>query len=244
MAQDPVFVRAAFASLAERYSLTNHVLSLGIDVLWRRRVARMVAALRPMTVLDVAAGTGDLSLELQRGCPEAIVTASDFCGEMLAVARRHGVARTVEADALDLPFADGSFDVVTVAYGLRNMASWPGALREMRRVLRPGGVLVILDFSLPDGWMRAPYRWYLHRVLPLLAGWITGNREAYEYLGASIERFPSGEAMRRLLGESGFGETAWTPLSGGISAIYTATAGAAGDGIPLPAEANRSLLAG
>jgi demethylmenaquinone methyltransferase/2-methoxy-6-polyprenyl-1,4-benzoquinol methylase len=247
MGQDPVFVKAAFASLAERYSLTNHVLSLGIDVLWRQRVARLVAALGPTSLLDVAAGTGDLSLALQRACPRAEVTASDFCGEMLAVARRQGVRRTVEADALALPFPEGAFDVVTVAYGLRNMASWPGALREMRRVLRPGGSLVILDFSLPEGWMRGPYRWYLHRVLPRLAGWITGQRAAYEYLGDSIERFPSGPAMQNLLRESGFTEARWIPLSGGISAIYVGTTedeDAPGDGIRLPAGAKGSLLEG
>jgi demethylmenaquinone methyltransferase/2-methoxy-6-polyprenyl-1,4-benzoquinol methylase len=218
--QDPVFVKAAFSSIASRYSLTNHILSLGIDVLWRRRVARLVAAENPGTILDVAAGTGDLSLELQRRCRGADVTASDFCPEMLALARLQGVRKTLEADALHLPFPDQSFDVVTVAYGLRNMSSWEGAAREMRRVLRPEGTLVILDFSLPEGWLKAPYRWYLHRVLPLLAGALTGNRSAYEYLGDSIERFPSGAAMKQLLGTAGFGETAWYPLSGGISAIY------------------------
>ncbi len=222
MGQDPVYVKAAFASIADRYSLTNHVLSLGIDVWWRRRVARLVAELAPDEILDVAAGTGDLSLALQKACPEARVTATDFCPEMLDLARRNGVRETVEADALALPFADGSFDVVTVAYGLRNMASWEGAAREMRRVLRPEGTLVILDFSLPEGWLRDPYRCYLHRVLPVLAGALTANRSAYRYLGDSIERFPSGAAMESLLGEAGFGRTEWIPLSGGISSIYVA----------------------
>ncbi|RFC44950.1 MAG: demethylmenaquinone methyltransferase / 2-methoxy-6-polyprenyl-1,4-benzoquinol methylase [Verrucomicrobia bacterium] len=226
--QDPVFVKAAFSSIAARYSLTNHILSLGIDVLWRRRVAGLVAAEQPRDVLDVAAGTGDLSLELQRRCPGAEVTASDFCPEMLELARRSGVRKTLEADALNLPFAEGSFDVVTVAYGLRNMSSWAGAVREMRRVLRPRGVLIILDFSLPEGWMRGPYRWYLHRVLPLVAGAMTGNRAAYEYLGDSIERFPSGKAMGELLRANGFAETEWHPLSGGISAIYVSR-GSEGD---------------
>ncbi len=222
--QDPVFVKEAFSSIAPRYSLTNHILSLGIDVLWRRRVAGLVAAERPRAILDVAAGTGDLSLELQRRCPEAEVTASDFCPEMLELARRQGVRKTLEADALNLPFPDESFDVVTVAYGLRNMSSWEGAAREMRRVLRPEGTLVILDFSLPVGWLRGPYRWYLHRILPRVAGVLTGNRAAYEYLGDSIERFPAGAAMKELLRSAGFGETAWHPLSGGISAIYVSRA--------------------
>lgn len=220
MSQDPVFVKAAFSSIAHRYSLTNHVLSCGIDVLWRRKVAALVAQERPHAILDLAAGTGDLSLVLQARCPEAEVVAADFCPEMLEIARSNGVRETVEADAMRLPFRDGQFDVVTVAYGLRNMASWEGAAREMRRVLQPAGVLVILDFSLPSGWLRGPYRWYLHRVLPWVAGALTGNREAYEYLGDSIERFPSGAAMEELLRGAGFAETKWEPLSGGISSIY------------------------
>jgi len=220
MSQDPVFVKAAFSAIAPRYSLTNHVLSLGIDFLWRRQVAALVARERPSEILDVAAGTGDLALELQRACPDARVTATDFCPEMLDLARRNGVRITQEADALHLPFQDASFDVVTVAYGLRNMASWPDAAREMRRVLRLEGTLVILDFSLPEGWLREPYRWYLHRVLPVLAGAITGNRGAYEYLGDSIERFPCGGAMKELLLGAGFASTEWLPLSFGISSIY------------------------
>jgi demethylmenaquinone methyltransferase/2-methoxy-6-polyprenyl-1,4-benzoquinol methylase len=220
MSQDPAFVKAAFSAIAPRYSLTNHVLSLGIDCLWRRRVASLVAKEQPQEILDLAAGTGDLALELQRRCPSASVIAADFCPEMLEEARRNGVKRTMEADAMALPFAPGSFDVVTVAYGLRNMASWPDAAREMRRVLRPGGVLVVLDFSLPEGILRGPYRFYLHRILPILAGAITGNRDAYEYLGDSIERFPSGAAMSELLSQAGFAETRWIPLSAGISSIY------------------------
>ena len=220
MSQDPVFVKAAFSSIAPRYSLTNHVLSLGIDVIWRRRVAALVALENPSDILDVAAGTGDLALELQRECPGAKVIATDFCPEMLDLARRQGVTHTLEADALNLPFEASSFDVVTVAYGLRNMASWPRAAQEMRRVLRPQGMLAILDFSLPEGILREPYRLYLHRILPGLAGAITGNRQAYEYLGDSIERFPSGQAMVDLLAEAGFAETVWIPLSFGISSIY------------------------
>ncbi len=222
MSQDPNFVQSAFAKIAPRYQLANHVLSLGIDVLWRKRVAKIVQNLQPGRILDVAAGTGDLALALAKACPNTEIIAADFCPEMLEIAERNGVANTIVADAMDLPFPDAKFDVVTVAYGLRNMESWIGAAREMLRVLRPGGSLVILDFSLPRGPIRGPYLTYLRHVLPKLAGIITGNREAYEYLAKSIENFPSGRAMEELLREAGFRETRWIPLTGGISSIYVA----------------------
>lgn len=222
--QDPGYVRDAFARIARRYVVTNHVLSMGADILWRRRVGRIVAGWRPVRVLDVATGTGDLALEIERRCPAAEVVGADFCPEMLAHARRRGLARTVEADALALPFEAGAFDVVTVAFGLRNLADREAALREMRRVLRPGGRLLVLDFSLPGGLVRAPYRFYLHRVLPVAAGWLTGQRDAYEYLCGSIERFPSGAALCRMIGDNGFGAADCRPLSCGVASIYTAVA--------------------
>lgn len=220
LSQDPQFVKAAFSSIADRYALANHVLSAGIDILWRRQVAGLVADLKPERILDVATGTGDLAIAMAKACPEAEITATDFCPEMLAHAQRAGVQNTLVADAMNLPFGDAEYDVVTVAYGLRNMESWQGAAEEMGRVLRPGGHLVVLDFSLPCGPLRPPYRFYLHHILPRLAGMIAGNREAYEYLGQSIERFPSGNAMKELLTSAGFGDTRWIPLSGGISSIY------------------------
>jgi demethylmenaquinone methyltransferase/2-methoxy-6-polyprenyl-1,4-benzoquinol methylase len=203
--------------------LANHVLSGGMDVWWRRVVSRRIRAWHPKRLLDVASGTGDLALALQRACPDCDILATDFCEEMLGHATRRGVRHTQVADALQLPFPDGDFDVVTVAFGLRNMADYPAALTEMRRVLRPGGRLVILDFSLPRGILRAPYRFYLHRVLPRLAGWITGQRDAYEYLGGSIEAFPAGAEMTNLLKSCGFREATATPLTGGVVAIYQAT---------------------
>jgi demethylmenaquinone methyltransferase / 2-methoxy-6-polyprenyl-1,4-benzoquinol methylase len=220
--QDPGFVRAAFARIAGRYVLANHVLSLGIDVLWRRRVARLVRAATPRRVLDLATGTGDLAAAIARACPDTQVVAADFCLPMLARARRRGLAHLVAADAMALPFGDGAFDALTIGFGLRNMASWPGGLREAARVLSPGGQLVVLDFSLPVGWLRRPYRFYLHRVLPRLAGWLTGQRGAYEYLGGSIEAFPSGPAMTALMTANGFASATARPLSGGIASIYVA----------------------
>lgn len=217
---DAVYVRDAFARIADRYVLTNHVLSLGADVWWRKVVTRRIRPWQPRQLLDVASGTGDLALEIQAACPGCEVTASDFCAEMLAHAGRRGLARTIVADALKLPFPDHSFDAVTVAFGLRNMTDQPAALREMHRVLRPGGHLVILDFALPQGWLRRPYRFYLHRVLPRLAGWLTAQRDAYEYLGGSIEAFPSGRDMLDLLERCGFDATLATPLTGGVVSIY------------------------
>ena len=217
---DPAYVRDAFARIADRYVLTNHILSCGADLWWRRVVTARIKAWQPARLLDVASGTGDLALTIQHSCPECEVIASDFCAEMLAHAARRGVAHTLVADALALPFPDASFDVVTVAFGLRHMADYPTALREMARVLRPGGHLVILDFSLPSGLLRFPYRFYLHRILPHLAGWLTGHKDTYQYLGGTIETFPAGAAMIELLESCGFRQAACTPLTGGVVSLY------------------------
>ncbi len=222
--QDPSYVRDAFARIADRYVTTNHVLSLGTDILWRRQVARIVRSWQPRRILDVATGTGDLALEMQDVCPEAEVTGSDFCAEMLAHASRRGLARTLVADAMALPFKDGEYEVVTVAFGLRNMVDYGGAIREMRRVLAPGGHLLVLDFSLPAGVLKKPYRWYLHNVLPKMAGLLTGQKDAYEYLGGSIEEFPMGEAMCKLIETQGFGHAEAKPLSCGVASMYSAMA--------------------
>ena len=220
---DAIYVRDAFARIADRYVLTNHVLSCGADVWWRKVMTSRIRKWEPSRLLDVASGTGDLALEIQDQCPDSEVIASDFCAEMLAHASSRGVAHTLVADALNLPFPDSSFDVVTVAFGLRNMADYPAALREMNRVLKPGGRLVILDFSLPGGILRIPYRLYLHHVLPRMAGLLTGQKDAYEYLGGSIEAFPSGTAMCELLQSCGFAETDATPLTFGVVTIYQGT---------------------
>lgn len=211
-----------FGRIAQRYDLANHLLSGGSDFLWRRRATKIVEAWQPRRVLDLATGSGDLALAIQRQLPEARVMAADFSPEMLSVAKRKGVSEPVLADALHLPFESESFDCVTVAFGLRNMADWSRALSEMARVLSPGGHLLVLDFSLPTGWVRSPYRFYLHRCLPVLASLVTNQKAAYDYLGGSIEEFPSGAAMVRLIEESGFTMATGHPLTGGIATIYTA----------------------
>ena len=183
----------------------------------------MVRSWQPARILDLATGSGDLAITLQGACPGALVIGADFCPPMLSVARRKGLEYLVAADGLQLPFAESSFDAVTIAFGLRNMASWPVALAEMRRVLRPGGHVLILDFSLPSAPLRWIYRPYLHSVLPWVAALLTGKKTAYDYLGDSIEQFPHGAAMGALLAEAGFDSAAHQPLSGGIVSLYTAS---------------------
>lgn len=219
---DPIYVKEAFARIADRYVMTNHVLSMGMDVWWRKVVTKRIKSLNPAKLLDVASGTGDLALDIQDALPYTKVIATDFCAEMLEHASSRGVHQTLVADALELPFPDGEFDVVTVAFGLRNMADYERALKEMRRVLKTGGSLFILDFSLPTGVMCAPYRLYLHHVLPKMAGFLTGQKDAYEYLGGSIEQFPSGDAMIALLEKSGFGEATAKPMTFGVVSVYEA----------------------
>lgn len=221
--QDAGFVKGAFARIADRYVLTNHVLSLGTDILWRKKVGRIVQAWGPGSIVDVATGTGDLALEMQRACPDAEVLGTDFCEEMLAHATRRGVRETLVADGLALPFEEGRFDLATVAFGLRNMEDWNGGIRELKRVLKPGGHVLVLDFSLPRGVLGKPYAFYLNKVLPKLAGVLTGEGDAYEYLAGSIERFPSGEAMLERFRGAGLRDCEWIPLSGGIASIYTGT---------------------
>jgi demethylmenaquinone methyltransferase/2-methoxy-6-polyprenyl-1,4-benzoquinol methylase len=212
-----------FGGIARRYDLANHTLSCGIDFYWRKRAANAVASWRPCKILDLATGTGDLALALQKKLPDAEVTGVDFLPEMLELAQRKGVRQTILADAMKLPFPNDSFDCITVAFGLRNMENWRGALAEMSRVLRRDGHLLVLEFSLPTiSIVRTVYRFYLHRCLPMLGSFLTGRKSAYDYLGDSIEEFPSGCAMIDLIETSGFRHATLQPLSYGIVTMYTA----------------------
>ncbi len=219
-----------FGRVAARYDLANAVLSGGLDYLWRRRAARIVRGWQPRRLLDLATGSGVLAASLARAYPAMTVVGADFSLPMLRRAQAAGrVRRLAVADAMRLPFGDGVFDVVTVGFGLRNMPSYRGALEEMRRVLRPAGHLLILDFSVPRSWWRGAYRFYLHRCLPRIAEMVSGERGAYQYLAESIERFPRGEAMRALLADSGFVEPVARELTGGIVSLYTAN-------VPIPSS--------
>ena len=216
-------VRQMFGAIARRYDLANHTLSCGTDFYWRKCAANIVASWRPGKIVDLATGTGDLALALQKKLPDAEVTGVDFVPEMLELAQRKGVRKTILADAMQLPFSDGSFDCITIAFGLRNMENWGDALAEMSRVLGRDGHLLVLEFSLPTRSIaRAIYRLYLHRCLPLLGSLLTRKKSAYDYLGNSIEEFPSGRAMLDLIEASGFRHATLEPLSYGIATIYTA----------------------
>jgi len=219
---EPERVRKMFGSIARRYDLANHVLSCGADFYWRKRAADIVAGWRPSSIMDLATGTGDLALTMQRRMPNIEILGADFSEEMLAIAKRKGLRRVMTADAMKLPLADGSFDCVTIAFGLRNLPDWKGALGEMRRVVKPGGHLLILEFSLPQlPMLRAGYRFYLHRCLPIVGSFLTRQKSAYNYLGDSIEQFPSGNAMLRLMEATGFNNAVAEPLTAGIVTIYT-----------------------
>lgn len=220
--QNPQHVQNLFSNIARRYDLANHLLSGGLDFFWRKRVGKIVRDWQPKRILDLATGSGDLALTLRKTCPTAKIFGADFCYPMLAEAKAKDVPDLIQADGMRLPFADESFDALTVAFGLRNMESYPGALLEMSRVLRANGHLLVLDFSLPNPPLRAPYRWYLHRVLPHIAGLLTREKSAYEYLGDSIEKFPRGEAMKQIMCENGFSEPTCEPLSCGIVSLYSA----------------------
>ena len=222
--RDPDAVREMFGSIARRYDLANHLLSCGCDFIWRKRAAEIVAGWSPNTIVDLATGTGDLALALERALPDSEIVAADFSEEMLAVAKAKGVRRVVTADALALPFADRSFDCLTIAFGLRNIEDLNAALREMARVLTTNGNLLVMEFSLPSmSILRTIYRFYLHRLMPIFGSFLTRKKTAYDYLGDSIEQFPGGKELVRLIEANGFSNAAAEPLSGGIVAIYTAT---------------------
>jgi demethylmenaquinone methyltransferase/2-methoxy-6-polyprenyl-1,4-benzoquinol methylase len=198
-------VRQMFASIARRYDAANQVLSLGVHKSWRRAAVRISGAAPGQRVLDCAAGTGDLALEFKRAVgPSGRVTATDFCAEMLqsapAKASRAGVAlEFAVADALALPYDDASFDVASIGFGIRNVDDPLRCLREMARVVRPGGCVVVLEFGQPRGAFGALFRAYSGGVMPAVGGFMTGNRAAYEYLPRTAARFPAGEQFLELM---------------------------------------------
>jgi demethylmenaquinone methyltransferase / 2-methoxy-6-polyprenyl-1,4-benzoquinol methylase len=219
-----------FAGIAARYDLLNHLLSGNVDRRWRRLVAEK---LRPAldadsTVLDVACGTGDLSLVIAEACGARVVGV-DFCRPMLDIAARKSseMSRTipfVEGDALRLPFADEKFDAATIAFGLRNLSDVAGGLGELRRILKPGGRLVVLEFSRPvvPGF-RALFQFYFSRVLPRVGGLVSGSRGAYEYLPDSVSKFPDQARLASLMKEVGFENVDYRNLTGGIAALHSGT---------------------
>jgi demethylmenaquinone methyltransferase/2-methoxy-6-polyprenyl-1,4-benzoquinol methylase len=221
-------VRTMFASIARSYDRANQVLSFGLHHRWRRAAVRASGAGPGDRVLDCATGTGDLALEFRRAVGEdGEVIGTDFCEEMLALApakaARAGVAvRFQTADVLALPFPDASFDVASIAFGIRNVDDPARGIGEMARVVRPGGRVVVLEFGQPGGAVFGPvYRLYSRHVLPRIGGWLSGDRDAYDYLDRTSSRFPAGPAFTALFEESGrFAAVATKPLTAGVAHVY------------------------
>jgi demethylmenaquinone methyltransferase / 2-methoxy-6-polyprenyl-1,4-benzoquinol methylase len=226
-------VREMFGRIAPRYDLLNHLLSLDIDKVWRRRVAKRFSAVlhNPAArVLDLCCGTGDLALAFRKEAPVgAEIIGSDFVPEMLARARANAAAcgagvTFVEADALALPFGDGSFDLVSCSFGFRNLANYERGLQEIFRVLKPGGVAAILEFGEPPGKLFGSlYRFYFRQVLPRLGGLISGNGSAYSYLPSSVSKFPSPEALQGMFEQVGYADVRFVRWTGGIVTLHTAS---------------------
>ncbi len=221
-----------FARIARRYDLANRLLSGGTDIWWRRRLVRAVARSQPERVLDLATGSGDVAFALARGLsPDVAITGMDFCQPMLDEAEKKKSLRGPAAanitfrpgDGLALPVPDEHYDAVTISFGLRNMADRHRALSEMRRVLRPGGRLFVLEFSQPLAWFRPFYFFYLRRVLPLAAGVLTGDRAAYQYLNDTIEQFPGPDALAAEIRGAGFPHVTARRMTFGIVALHEAT---------------------
>jgi demethylmenaquinone methyltransferase/2-methoxy-6-polyprenyl-1,4-benzoquinol methylase len=217
--------REMFDAIARRYDLLNHLLSGGIDLYWRRRALSALRGGQPRRILDLATGTGDFALSAGRLGPERVVGV-DVALQMLRIGKRKASARAAALDLLGgdaefLPFRDHSFDVVMGAFGVRNFGHIPRGLAEAYRVLKPGGEVLVLDFCEPTAPLfRQLYLFYFHKVLPLVGGLISGERQAYAYLPRSVGYFPQGEAFVQLLDQAGFSETVATPLTLGICSIY------------------------
>lgn len=214
-----------FDGIARTYDPVNRVLSLGLDQGWRRRAARHLPPGRDLDVLDLATGTGDLALALWKTERCRRVVGMDLSTEMLAVGRKKvaGISgiELCEGDATKIPAADERFDAVTIAFGIRNVPDVPRCLSEMRRVLRPGGRAIVLEFSMPaNALMRLGHRFYLRHVLPLVGGLVSGNRAAYVYLNETIEAFPYGEDFLALVRLAGFSRVWSERLGSGIATIY------------------------
>lgn len=230
LGKDPARVSGMFDQVAAGYDRTNTVLSIGNDRMWRAAMVRAVAPQRGQRILDLAAGTAVSSVALAKS--GAQVVAADFSPGMLAEGRRrhghHHNLTFVEADATDLPFDDNAFDAVTMSFGLRNVNEPQKALAELWRVTKPGGRLVICEFSTPPNTLfRGLYRFYNDRVLPLVARAVSSNTEAYDYLNESIRDWPDQQALATWIREAGWSEVAYRNLTGGIVALHRATKAAA-----------------
>lgn len=234
----PARIAAMFDAIADRYDLLNHVLSGGLDRWWRVRAVRALRLDGGETVLDLCTGTADLAIALARGGGAARVVAVDFAARMLDHAARKlaargldGRIRLVRGDAMDVPLPMAAVDAAAIAFGIRNVEDPRRALRELHRVVRPGGRVAVLEFGMPTlpGVDRL-YGWYFGRVLPRIGRFVSRHDAAYTYLPASVGAFPSGERFREMLEDAGFAATAAVPMLFGIVHLYTGTRGPTADG--------------
>lgn len=223
-------VEEMFDSIAPAYDFMNRAMTLGIDKLWRAKAVKMIRRRQPADILDVATGTGDLAIKLAREIPGVRVTGVDLSEQMLAIGRDKvrlaGLSDRIslsKADCLALSMADASFDAVTVAYGVRNFEHLAQAYREMARVLRPGGMLCVVELSVPQSRLVRPfYELYTRRIIPVIGRMVSSDRSAYTYLPASIAAMPQGERMLAIMEEAGLVRPALRPLTLGVCTIYTA----------------------
>ena len=225
-------VRNMFGGIAKHYDFANHFLSGGMDYWWRRNLVKRVQQAKPARVVDLATGSGDVAFALKKKLGEsAEIRGLDFCQPMLDEAEKKRLERSPSpniefglGDILNLPLPDQSVDVFTVAFGIRNLENRHSGLQEIRKKLRPGGSLFILEFSQPYSWFRPIYYLYLKYFLPIIAGWITRKPEAYDYLGCTIEDFPAPEELKSELRNAGFTELTALPMTLGIVAIHEGVA--------------------
>ena len=222
--QAAAWVRDMFGQVAPRYDLLNRLLSFNIDQWWRSRTVKRFRGIlnrADAVVLDLCCGTGDLSIALSKQA-RARVLGSDFCHPMLTAATRKAALPFFEADALELPIAESSLDLVTVAFGFRNLANYERGLRELRRVLKPGGTAAILEFSQPPNPVfAAAYNLYSNRILPRVGAAISGAGEAYTYLPESVRKFPDAPALARMMEQAGYTDVRFERMTFGIVALHT-----------------------
>jgi len=219
-------VRAMFSSIAPNYDRTNTALSLGVHHLWRTITVRESGAKPGDAVLDCATGTGDLAIAFKKTVGSGRVVGTDFCADMLSFAPGKANAMGLDiafevADAMDLPYADATFDIASISFGIRNVDDPSRCLAEMARVVRPGGRVVVLEFGQPKGIMGLSYRWYSRHVIPVVGKMLTGNREAYAYLPETAAAFPCREAFLNLMrGTNRYASVRYRALTGGIAFVY------------------------
>lgn len=223
-------VRTMFASIAGRYDITNSVLSMGTHHRWRKAAVKMSGASEGMSVLDCATGTGDLAIEFKKKVGSGgRVLGTDFCAEMMETAPAKAAGKKLEigfetADAMNLPYDEHTFDIASISFGIRNVDDPLKSLKELGRVVKPGGRVIVLEFGQPKGLFKYPYAFYSRYVIPFVGGMMTGNREAYAYLPETSANFPAGDAFIELMEKSGkFSDMQSRRLMGGIAYIYAGT---------------------